>query len=310
MGRATGVTFAPLLGTIVAARAPPCHYGFFASPFGVPGFWPCCPVAVAAGMISTSRPSPNPPPALTLGATRAFPNLTFNEPVAMLQAPGDATRWFVVEQDGVVRVFDNDDSATTSTVFINIDARVTSGGETGLLGMAFHPDFPDKPAGLSFVYRHERRAGLAHQRIPHERRGRNARSGNGRSCCSPWINRRATTTAAALLSVRMTLLYIGLGDGGGSGDEHGTIGNGQNLTTLLGKMLRVDVNDTAPSTMRFPRTIPLPATRLWATARRAGIARKSMPTVSAIPGAGASTAATASCGWAMWARTCGKKSTR
>ena len=68
----------------------------------------------------------------------------------MLQAPGDATRWFVVEQNGTVQVFDNDDAVEDTAEFIDIAARVASdgdgqGSETGLLGMAFHPDFPTDP---------------------------------------------------------------------------------------------------------------------------------------------------------------------
>ena len=63
------------------------------------------------------------------------------QPVLALQAPGDAARWFVVEQAGRVLVFPNDDAATAASTFIDITSRVTSGGERGLLGMAFDPLF-------------------------------------------------------------------------------------------------------------------------------------------------------------------------
>src|SRR5882672_97631 len=84
---------------------------------------------------------------VSLSTPRAFANLSFLSPTAMLEAPGDATRWFVLEQAGVVRVFDNDDTVTSDAVFIDISGRVSSpasgnGTETGLLGMAFHPGFP------------------------------------------------------------------------------------------------------------------------------------------------------------------------
>ena len=64
-------------------------------------------------------------------------------PVAMIQAPGDTSRWFVIEQQGIVRVFPNTANVTNAdvSVFIDIRTRVLSGGEQGLLGMAFHPDF-------------------------------------------------------------------------------------------------------------------------------------------------------------------------
>ena len=56
----------------------------------------------------------------TLTMPRAFPNLTFFKPVAMLQAPGDNSRWFVLEQNGIIRVFANNESVTTSQIFLNI----------------------------------------------------------------------------------------------------------------------------------------------------------------------------------------------
>jgi glucose/arabinose dehydrogenase len=66
-------------------------------------------------------------------------------PVSLQQAPGDGTRWFVVEQAGTIRAFANDDGATGTLEFLDISARVISGGESGLLGLAFHPDFPNTP---------------------------------------------------------------------------------------------------------------------------------------------------------------------
>ena len=86
--------------------------------------------------------------------------------------------------------------------------------------------------------------------------------------------------------------------------------NGQRLTTLLGKMLRIEIGAPGAAT-RFPRTIPSPATRECPAggSRRAATARRSTRGASAIPGAGASIAATASCGSPTSARARGKKST-
>ena len=80
----------------------------------------------------------------TVSVERAFPGLTFLEPVAMLQAPGDSSRWFVVEQNGIIRVFANEQNVQTSQVFLDIDDRVfqLSQTEAGMLGLAFHPSFP------------------------------------------------------------------------------------------------------------------------------------------------------------------------
>jgi glucose/arabinose dehydrogenase len=71
----------------------------------------------------------------------AFPNLTFNQPVGIV-SPGDGTsRLFVIEQTGVIRVFENSRSVASSTVFLEIGSRVLFGGEQGLLGLAFHPNY-------------------------------------------------------------------------------------------------------------------------------------------------------------------------
>ena len=87
---------------------------------------------------------PLPPPTLpTTDVQRVFSQLTFNSPVALVQAPGDDTQWFAVEQSGVIRVFDNDPTASSSTVFVDISGRVDSVPfEAGLLGIAFDPAFP------------------------------------------------------------------------------------------------------------------------------------------------------------------------
>src|SRR6185503_385909 len=73
--------------------------------------------------------------------TRVFPALSFVQPVLALQAPGDPTRWFVVEQGGRVMAFANAAGTSATSTFIDIAARVVSGGERGLLGMAFDPQF-------------------------------------------------------------------------------------------------------------------------------------------------------------------------
>ncbi len=57
----------------------------------------------------------------------------------MKQAPNDPSRWFVVEQGGLIRVFDNDPDVASMQDFVDLRTRVQFSGETGLLGLAFHP---------------------------------------------------------------------------------------------------------------------------------------------------------------------------
>ena len=88
---------------------------------------------VLAGIIFTAKAQ--------LVLENAFPNLTFSNPVD-LQNAGDGTdRIFVVEQAGKIKVFQNSSGVTTSKVFLDITDRVSFGGEMGLLGLAFHPDY-------------------------------------------------------------------------------------------------------------------------------------------------------------------------
>jgi glucose/arabinose dehydrogenase len=177
-----------------------------------------------------------------LSVARVFPNLSFTAPVALLQAPNDASRWFVVEQAGRVMVFNNNPAATIATPFINInDGRVTSGGEMGLLGMAFHPAFPLNPrVYLSYT---------------NDTSGRVSRiseftSTDGGLTLNPnperillVINQPETNHKGGNIAFGPDgYLYAGMGDGGGGNDQHGAIGNAQLMTTLLGKMLRIDVS--------------------------------------------------------------------
>ncbi len=185
-------------------------------------------------------------PDITFAVPRAFPALTFDSPVAMLQAPDDGTRWFVVEQDGVVQVFDNDDAVATASPFINIASRVASpadnaGNETGLLGMAFHPEFPDDPR--VFLYYTASVGGNLESRVSQFETTDDGETLDPDSevvlltVPQPDTNHKGGNLGFGPDG----MLYIGLGDGGGVGDAHGTIGNGQDTFTLLGKILRIDV---------------------------------------------------------------------
>ena len=69
----------------------------------------------------------------------------FNRPVSLKQAPGNDSSWFVAEKGGVIRVFANNVDSSSASVFLDISGVVDSSGEGGLLGFAFHQDFPLTP---------------------------------------------------------------------------------------------------------------------------------------------------------------------
>ncbi len=208
--------------------------------------WPAgLPLALAAcggsGNGGGITPPPPPPPACSTGleTPRAFANLAFSSPVAMLQAPNDASRWFLVEQGGRVRSFTNDPDATTATDFVDLSARVHEDGEAGLLGMAFHPAFATN--GRVYLNFSELAGGQVRS-VTAE-----FTSMDGGQTLDPASERdllvvnkpQANHNGGNLAFGPDGMLYIGLGDGGGSGDPNG---NGQDPRRLLGKMLRIDVD--------------------------------------------------------------------
>jgi len=208
------------------------------------------------------------PPSSTVALTvqRVFTSLpNFNQPIAMLQEPGNSARWYVVQKTGSVRVFDNTPNVTTTREFINIATRLNSADdERGLLGMAFHPDYPADPRVYLF-YTGTTTGGGQVNRVSQFRL-----AGNGTSLdpatelelfnvADPETNHNGGNIAFG----PDRYLYIGIGDGGGGGDVHGAIGNGQNLQTLLGKMLRIDVSASSSTT-----TYTIPASNPYAANAR------------------------------------------
>lgn len=246
------------------------HRGWYRSSLGrlaCAGVAAVCTLALhACGGSDDPPPLPvdEPFPPTTLAVQRVFDNLSFARPVAMLQAPGDGARWFVVEQGGVVRVFANDQATATSDVYLNITDRVDGTGEMGLLGLAFHPNFPADPR--VFVHYTNEDAGRV-SRISEF----TSSDGGDTLDASPErillvIGQPETNHNGGHLAFGPDgNLYIGMGDGGNANDvgengSHGPIGNGQNMMTLLGKMLRINVGPAAgyaiPDGNAFPATNP------------------------------------------------------
>jgi glucose/arabinose dehydrogenase len=195
-----------------------------------------CAALAACGGGDDAPPAPEPP---ALAVERVFAALSFSQPVAMLQAPGDTTRWFVVEQAGTVREFANNAAAASATLFADITGRVRSGGEMGLLGMAFHPQFPGNPR-VYLSYTNEA-AGVLTSRVSEFMVAAGAVDPGSERILLTIVQPETNHNGGNIAFGPDGFLYIGLGDGGGANDEHPPIGNGQRMTTLLGKMLRIDV---------------------------------------------------------------------
>jgi glucose/arabinose dehydrogenase len=158
-------------------------------------------------------------------------------PLDFAGPPGDPSRQFVAEKGGRVRVLR--DGVLLDAPFLDLSGRVSGGTEQGLLGIAFHPGYPSDPR---FFVNYTDQAGDTHV-------------ASFRVSANPDV---ATASGADVLVVHQPFanhnggglafgpdgfLYIGLGDGGSEGDP---LGNGQSLSTLLGKMLRIDVDGGSP----------------------------------------------------------------
>lgn len=169
----------------------------------------------------------------------AFPNLDFEQPVD-IQSPKDGTnRIFVLSQPGILFVFDNDAKTKTKKVFLDITDKVLYGGEQGLLGLAFHPDF--KSNGffyLDYTIDNPRRTVVSRFRV-------SAKDPNKADPKSEVILFEVEQPYSNHNGGQISFgpdgyLYISLGDGGSGGDPKN---NGQNLKSLLGKILRIDVDN-------------------------------------------------------------------
>lgn len=181
--------------------------------------------------------------AVGLAPTRdCLPHLALTEVARNLSAPlfagaaeGDPTRLYIVEQTGAIRIIEN--GILRSTPFLDLSGVITSGGERGLLGLAFHPQYVTNGRFFVNYTDHDGNTVIAEFR---------------RSAADPDV--AAPDPARVFFTVIQPfanhnggmvafgsdgLLYIGLGDGGGGGDPSN---NGQSLDTKLGKILRIDVD--------------------------------------------------------------------
>jgi hypothetical protein len=203
---------------------------------------------VACGGDTGTSPTPTPTPTSVSCAAgppvSGIPAMTarlvvsgLRQPLDLQAAPGDAERLYVVEQGGRIRVVRN--GQLQAAAFLDIASRISTGGERGLLGLAFHPQFATSrrffvnytnPAGHTYIS--EFRASSADAADPASERLL-------LEVAQPFANHNG----GALAFDASGRLLIALGDGGSGGDPQN---NGQRLDTLLGKIVRIDVDAGSP----------------------------------------------------------------
>ena len=240
--------------------------------------------------LPTDTPTPAPDPsALNLELVEWVDGL--DQPVFATHAGDGSGRLFIVEKGGTILVLGED--GVQPQPFLDITGRVgSSSSEQGLLGLAFHPDFAAN--GRFFVYYTDRDGDTVISRF---------QAGDDRTTADPdsevvllTQDQPAGNHNGGMIAFGPDgYLYAGLGDGGGAGDRYG---NGQNLGTILGTIVRIDVDGDEAV---VPADNPFVG--------QDGARPRSGPTACATRGVSASTARPATCGSPMSARTSGRRST-
>src|SRR5688572_7952100 len=188
------------------------------------------------GCTSTDSTDPEPIPSEFKLSLQSIAS-GLNNPVYLTSPAGDA-RLFVVEQPGRIRIISG--GQVLATPFLDITSRVLSGGERGLLSVAFHPQYATN--GFFFVYFTGSSGELRIERYSVSTNANVANTASAKVILTVPHPRSNHNGGLAMFGPD-GMLYLGLGDGGGAGDPDL---NGQNRNTLLGALLRIDVNSGDP----------------------------------------------------------------
>ncbi len=179
----------------------------------------------------------------TVTFKKAFPGITFNRPLD-LQQPAGSDDFYVVEQEGrIYRLFQKD-KTWQKTLFLDLGERVSHrGNEEGLLGLAFHPDFKNNGYFfLNYSAADPRRTKIVRLKYT----GTEPLNPATEELVLEYMQPYSNHNGGQVMFGPDGYLYIAVGDGGSGGDPQR---HGQNRRTLLGSILRLDVNT-------FPYAIP------------------------------------------------------
>jgi glucose/arabinose dehydrogenase len=210
-------------------------------------------IAVCALLASTSGAAEVNTSPSGFQITRAYPQLRLRRPVVITNAADGSQRLFVASQQGVIQILPSEQSAKTTKTFLDIEKKVVyvdKQNEEGLLGMAFHPKYKDN--GEFFVYytTTDKPHTSVVSRFRVSKDNPDVADPNSEEellrIAQPFWNHNGGTLAFGPDGY----LYIALGDGGKADDP---FGNGQNLKTLLGSILRIDIDNKGKTT---PYAIP------------------------------------------------------
>ena len=159
----------------------------------------------------------------------------FSTPVYVTAPPGDSRRLMVVEQPGRIMVVRG--GRKLPTPFLDIRSQVDYEDEQGLLSVAFAPDY--QSSGRFYVY-FTNRGGGDNRIVEYRRATADRADPSSARVVLTMPNLEPNHNGGLMLFGPDRLMYVGTGDGGGGNDQHGSTGNGQDLGSLLGKLLRID----------------------------------------------------------------------
>ena len=203
------------------------------------------------------------PANVKLAVQRVYAGLTLTSAHSMLRKPNDSSHWIVLQQDGHVLSFEDKPDVATTSMVLDLTDRVVFRNVHGLLGMAFHPNFPTDPrAWVAYTHETAPGNGIIVMRVSE------FTTGDGGATLNPaseqivfeMLQPGGHNNGGHLLFGPDGYLYYGAGDGGNDDSDSSQAGNGQLTNNLLGKILRLDVSGmTGTRRYKIPADNPFAA---------------------------------------------------
>ena len=232
-----------LCGVLLLSAGCPSESNETTTPLGATSDADATPVIGLDGFtaVDTSRLNALPHPYVL---EDAFPQLNFGNqrPLQLLSAPDESDRVFVLCQEGKVHVFQNLRDADATEVFLDLSENVSrTGNEEGLLGLAFHPEFTSNREVYVCYSAEGPQSVVSRLRVSPDDPGHVDPETEEILLVVPQPFR--TQNGGSIEFGPDGYLYVGLGDGGSANDP---LQHGQNLESLLGSVLRIDVDTVDP----------------------------------------------------------------
>lgn len=195
----------------------------------------CALMAACNGSDEVGGGGAGPPPATSNSLRLQTVTAVLSSPVFLTAPPGDVGRLFIVEQGGLIRIMNSLDGTPRATPFLDVAGLIVTGGEQGLLGMAFDPNYAGN--GRFYIYYTNTAGDIVIARYGVSTNPDIANAGAQAILKTIAHPTNQNHNGGMLAFGPDGCLYAGIGDGGGSGDPNG---NAQNTNSLLGKILRLD----------------------------------------------------------------------